>query len=152
MKDNQGTAMRDCFRKAAEYISEHGHYKGDYFKPEWSGLKPSLISIDDSPLRPPALDDDGLTPPACAMGALHKVDSSGWASFAAITALSNRLGCGVSSWNDDPATTAEDVILELKRAADEYRSPVEKVADAVMAEARKVPTFERGYINAMQGG
>ncbi|PRH79361.1 hypothetical protein C6N75_09765 [Streptomyces solincola] len=99
--------VRANFRQAAEYISEHGHYKGGYFE---GGLDPVVVV------------PSYLTPAACAMGALAKV-AAGERSFvseSAVGYLDRRLGIPVGEWNDRPETTAEDVILELKRAADEY--------------------------------
>ena len=91
--------------KAADDIAENGHHKGSYFAGE------------------------GRTGAACALGAL---DRAAWGatrgvrySYATERVLSEAIGllvkqCGsglIPRWNDAPGTTAEDVILTLKKAA-----------------------------------
>lgn len=97
---------REALLKAAEIIGRDGHYKG------------SLC------------DGDPETGPVCAMGALFraltgKAQTGIWteeqslilreASSLLYTAVPTERS--IPGWNDDTATSAEDVILAFKRAA-----------------------------------
>lgn len=105
----------EILRKASEYIAEHGHHKESFTKP-----------------------DGTLTPPACAMGAITiACNGQGWLSQDVCTLIEEsrtqlaqhliregQSGAGepfqvIAVWNDYKRTSAEDVILALKRAADE---------------------------------
>ncbi|MFD8117052.1 DUF6197 family protein [Streptomyces microflavus] len=99
---------------AAEYISKHGWHQGDYY---------SYRATDAERLGIPAESH----PPACALGAIFATapdrNRAGMRTvpLVAMNALAKSLGLGVPGligvWNDDLNTTAEDVILALKKAA-----------------------------------
>jgi hypothetical protein len=83
--------------KAAELIAERGHCKGRY------------ESADGS---------------LCAVGALRTAQGimKMWTAGLATQTLNRRVGIAAVTWNDWDSTTAEDVILELKRTAEELRA------------------------------
>lgn len=95
------TADGEVFREAARIIERDGWYQGMLQNPNGTGY--------------------------CAMGALFKACGERPVSYfyglpsrskRAIQSLSLHVGAEISSWNDDPSRTAEDVILELKRCAE----------------------------------
>lgn len=107
--------------KAADYIARNGHYKGAFHH---GGMS-----------MPPG-DLHDFARPSCVLGAMRVVagrEGINWtfASFVrAEKLLCEELGYDdymrevegetvavVPLWNDDPSTTAEDVILTMKRAA-----------------------------------
>jgi hypothetical protein len=93
----------DVLRDAAEYIGEHGWIQGD-------------------------LEDDA-TGSVCAIGAINRVQDNGWHDHGALEALRAYLRLPpqvrdfilhpVAVWNDEKERTAEDVILAMKRTAEE---------------------------------
>jgi hypothetical protein len=103
---------REALRAASEYIAKNGHHKG------------SLYSYEGRSDQEPA---------ACALGAIRQVTAvcgyyTGDEYYSAVRRLTLHLmgagHCGVGGeiipkWNDAPETTAEEVILTLKRAAEE---------------------------------
>ena len=100
MKPEAEAEARAVLRDAAEYIAEHGHAKGRFG------------GVNDEP--------------ACAIGALVGAAGSRNAARAAMDIVSRSLGATrsyapayITAWNDDPATSAEDVILTLKRLGNE---------------------------------
>jgi hypothetical protein len=112
LTEEQKKACRD----AAEYISQHGHTKEQFY------------DLDQPPLD--GVTEEGVvgadyTPPACALGALGAVTGE----FHGLVSRWSRVphppvdlrkglldvgGVPIQEWNDDPATTAEDVVLKLK--------------------------------------
>lgn len=99
---------RKVLAEAGKYIAENGHHKG------------SMYSEDEVP-----------DPPACAIGAIHKVAGFGTRGHyytGAVALLTEELcgsqdnpwdGSAIAQWNDHPNTSAEDVILTLKRLGHE---------------------------------
>ncbi|MFF8831316.1 hypothetical protein [Streptomyces sp. NPDC015131] len=110
MKDSS-----DYLREAAEYIAEHGHHKGSY--EHWSA--------------------GAEHPVTCALGALRRVTGDrgmmGGRFYEAAALLGSHLEreglipryegvvplSHIPIWNDAPERTAEDVILAMKRAAED---------------------------------
>lgn len=99
---------REILAEAGRYIAENGHHKG------------SMYSEDEVP-----------EPPACAIGAIHSAagfGSRGHHYVGAVELLTEELhgslsfpwdGSTIAQWNDHPSTSAEDVILTLKRLGNE---------------------------------
>lgn len=93
----------DVLRDAAEYIGEYGWIQGDL--------------------------EDQFTGSVCALGAITRAMRDGWNDHGALEALRRHLGLApqtrdfilhpVARWNDEKERTAEDVILAMKRAAEE---------------------------------
>lgn len=105
-----------CLR-AAEYISQHGHAKGEYFADDKTIPESHILMNDDR------------NPPACMLGAIAKVTgtSSEDVRLEYSGVLGEMLGPirsdltgtlfkvrPVQRFNDLPETSAEDVILKLK--------------------------------------
>lgn len=90
--------------KAADDIATNGHYKGNYFA-----------------------GGDRANGPACALGAIDRATYGRGLRTdfhpspllaSALHLLAKEIGVSnIADWNDAPETTAEDVILAMKRAA-----------------------------------
>lgn len=105
MNDNKEAAR--VLREAAEYIGEHGWIQGDV--------------------------EDEATGSVCALGAINAVLPIAWEDFGALDAMTAYLGLvhplrtevvgftmhPVAKWNDAKERTAEDVVLAMKRTAEE---------------------------------
>lgn len=105
--------QKQACRDAAEYIAEHGHCKGSYYY--WAD-----ISFDTIAKNPQ------YNPPACALGAIAKVTgqnvddvrreySEPLGRMVGDKASYCGSGFGIQVFNDREETSAEDVILALKR-------------------------------------
>jgi hypothetical protein len=94
MQERRKTDVQETLKAAAEYISEHGWTQG------------MMREKDGS---------------VCAAGALLAVSGYESAGREAFTGYLYHTGgwVNVADWNDQPDRTAEEVILTLKRAAEE---------------------------------
>ena len=120
MSDNM--TPEEILLAAAEDQAKHGNTKGSFYKADVGGLPP--LSWREQP--------------ACALGSIArvsgKVTTAGYVEESTLdrevvirlantivrhTGLWNKCypGAVISGFNDDPSTTAEDVILMMKRAA-----------------------------------
>jgi hypothetical protein len=104
-------------RAAAEYLSEHGHHKGQYFADMGSGL----LGGEDGMSFGDRVRYEGR--PACAMGALLITADNNSVMTQAVRKLQQTIGddglsFNIPTWNDSPLTTGEDVILMIKKAAE----------------------------------
>lgn len=104
---------------AAEYISEHGHTKGDYFEGNASLLVGGGMFARTRGALPSAAVQGRA---ACALGAIwataDTVETAREADTRFHVFLSpSKTWTPVGAWNDEPERTAEDVILALKEAA-----------------------------------
>ncbi|PRH79368.1 hypothetical protein C6N75_09800 [Streptomyces solincola] len=101
---------QDNLTGAIEYISRYGWHQGDYYTYRATEAERKGLGPDDHP-------------PACVLGALSATNGGDFtATWEAVHAL-NKVIFGspvengmLAGWNDNPARTAEDVILALKRA------------------------------------
>lgn len=123
----------DLLLKAAEIIERDGWYQGYYYEmPEGNGISGTAdwYKRDHAASR---------TAPVCALGALRraayghssyleggreprglKAAAEKLSKLMPLTAVEREAGLEhmpISSWNDKPERTAEDVILALKQAA-----------------------------------
>lgn len=106
---------RELLIGAAEYISENGHTKDTYFGSRAPG--DGYLDFEEAVDR---------KLPACARGAINAARIlKGKASVASIFAAEHLLSesilpgpglINIARWNDNPETSAEDVILALKKA------------------------------------
>lgn len=109
----------EALRRAADYLSRNGHIQGNLYQ----------------------YNEGAPMPSACALGALRMVareSDGGWLQMPTYAEACHRLvehlrnqgaipneyvdidpSALIPMWNDDPSTTAEDVILAMKMAAEE---------------------------------
>lgn len=95
--------MSEAFYGGAEYMSEHGMHKGDYFSSR-SGPQ----GMNEAARRGES---------ACMLGSvLAYIELKGeTVAFARVAGIGGRvLGTAVPTFNDNPSTAQEDAILKLK--------------------------------------
>lgn len=102
---------------AANYLSEHGHHKEAYF--EGMGCAPLDVSSEGL-AKGDREKYNGR--PACAMGALY-ITAENYSVLMEAAEMLNRAipdsgSFSVPGWNDMRSTSAEDVILTMKRATE----------------------------------
>jgi len=116
MKNNDDP--RELLKAASEYMAENGHIKRASFK---YGVPVKDIT-DAQEMRAKGV-------PSCALGSIEGAwwRRGGCDSYMAMSEATNIMTdwvrgntgfTNIPSWNDHPDTTAEDVILALKRAAE----------------------------------
>ena len=105
----------DILRNAAAYIQKHGWIQGalDNDEGEVCALG-AICAVTDRLLR--------SQPDYCWEEVEGLVRTARFALQLHIGCDLNHFGIGIPSWNDDPHTTAEDVILAMKHAAADYES------------------------------
>lgn len=110
MSDTDAQA-RALLGSAAAYISEHGHHKGAMFANEPSPAPACAIGS----LVACGADMGMGLPDSAFSRAQHLLTNKITESYGGSEWEIN----AIADWNDDPATTAEDVILTMKRLAHE---------------------------------
>ena len=124
----------EILRWAADYLAENGHVKGtayDYPKIQEGLRARGYMNVDNPPneiVR--EIIVDGV--PSCAMGAIGAAAARlGLGTYSSacddatdhlqtwLTANTEQHWTAVPAWNDYPSTSMEDVILAMKRAAEE---------------------------------